>query len=103
MLTFETSHSLSKAAARERVEALLRHWATKYGVQVAWEGDRVGVRGNVMGVALDAKLEISDARVFGQGTDPGLLLRGQARKYIERKLGEYLSPQASLESLANKD
>ncbi|MFZ5468356.1 MAG: polyhydroxyalkanoic acid system family protein [Myxococcota bacterium] len=96
MLKFEVPHTLSKDEAKKRVEALLRHWGTKYGVKAQWAGDRATLAGKAMGVSIDGHLEVLEGKVGGEATDPGMLLRGQAQKYLTRKFGDYLDPQKSL-------
>src|SRR5439155_24628167 len=90
MLKFEVPHTLSKDEAKKRVEALVGYWSKKYGVKAAWTGDSATLSGKAMGVSLDANLTVTDARVGGEASDPGILLRGQAKKYLTRKFGDYL-------------
>jgi hypothetical protein len=93
-LSFEVPHKLPKEQARQRVEGLLKHWVTKFGVTYQWNGDEAKVSGKVMGISLDAALKVLDGKVSGEGTDPGLLLRGQAKKYVSQKLEETLDPNS---------
>ncbi len=98
-MKFEVTHTLSKDEAKKRVEALLRYWQKKYGMQASWAGDSAKLTGKVMGITFDAALTVAEKRVGGEGTDPGMLLRGQAQKYLTRKFGEYLDPGKSLDEL----
>jgi hypothetical protein len=99
MLKFTVPHALSKDEARSRLEALLRYWADKYGVQQSWSGDTAQVNGKVMGIQMQASVAVQDRAVDGEASDPGLLLRGQARTYLEEKLRWFLDPARSLADL----
>jgi hypothetical protein len=94
MLRFEVGHSLPKDEARRRTEALLRYWSQKYGLQAQWKGDSATLEGKVMGLTLHGALSVSEAKVDGEATDPGLLLRDRARKYLTRKFTAYLAAGA---------
>lgn len=93
MLKLEVPHTLSKDEARKRIASLVDHWANKYGVKVDWSGDRAKVAGKVMGITLDANLEVSDKKVSGEATDPGFLFRDKAKKYLTEKLNDTLDPK----------
>src|SRR5688572_11945737 len=103
MLKFDVPHSLPKAEAKKRVEALLAYWNKKYGVTAQWSGDQAKLAGKAMGISIDANLEITDSRVGGEAPDPGMLLRGQAQKYLTRKFSSFLDPGRSLEQLGGDD
>ena len=99
MLKFEDPHGLPKDEARKRIEQLVKYWIGKYGVAAQWSGDSAHISGKVMGIKLDAKLAVSDRNVGGEATDPGMLLRGKARSYLEHKFVSYLDSKKSLEDL----
>ncbi len=94
-MKFEVPHSLPKDEVRQRVEQLLKYWQEKYGVKADWVGDGAKVVGKVMGINLDASFTITDKGVEGEGTDPGMLLRGQAKKYLQQKFTAALDPTKS--------
>lgn len=98
-MKFEVPHSLPKDEVRKRMEQLLRYWDSRHGMKATWESEGARVIGKVMGIALDARFTITDSAVQGEGTDPGLLLRGQAKSYLEKKLGEVLDPARSADDL----
>lgn len=98
-MKFEVPHSLPKDEAKRRVEALLKYWGGKYGTRAAWQGDGAQVSGKVMGINLDAAFEVTDSGIRGEGTDPGMLLRGQAKSYLTRKFAAVLDPNKSLADL----
>ena len=97
MLKFEVAHSLPQDEARRRVAQLLDYWSAKYGVKATWSGDRAHVSGKAMGLSFQADLEVAGARVGGEATDPGFLLRERARRYLTLKFASYLAPPAAPE------
>jgi hypothetical protein len=96
-------HALTKEEAKKRTEALLLYWANKYGVQTTWNGDSVSLSGKVMGMTLAGTLAVSDDRVGGEATDPGLLFRDKARKYLTRKFTACLDASADPATIARGD
>ncbi|ADO72364.1 polyhydroxyalkanoic acid system family protein [Stigmatella aurantiaca] len=95
-MKFEVPHSLPKDEVKKRVEQLLQYWGSKYGVKADWAGDGAKLVGKVMGINLDASFVITDKAVQGEGTDPGMLLRTQAKNYLQKKFGAVLDPGKSL-------
>jgi putative polyhydroxyalkanoate system protein len=98
MMKLEVPHALSKDEARKRVEALLRYWTEKYGVQTTWNGDAVSVSGRFIGMSLHAQMVVGDSKVGGEASDPGLLFREKARQYLTRKFNDYLDPKGIRET-----
>ncbi|MBL8952371.1 MAG: polyhydroxyalkanoic acid system family protein [Myxococcaceae bacterium] len=96
MMKLEMPHSLSHEDAKARVQALLDYWSRKYGVKASWAGDKATFVGKVMGVTFDGWLTVAANRIGGEATDPGMLLRGQTQKYLQRKFGDYLDAKKSL-------
>jgi hypothetical protein len=94
-LKFDIPHKLTKDEAMARVKRLIADWGEKYKVQATWEGDLARLSGRVMGINIEADVRISDQEVSGEATDPGMLLRGRARSYLEEKFTAYLDPNAS--------
>jgi hypothetical protein len=97
-IQFEVPHTLSLPEAKRRMEGLTQHWA-KHGIQTSWAGEEARLIGKVMGIHLDATMRISAKSVGGDATDPGLLLRGQAKRYLTHKFETWLDPSRSLEEL----
>ena len=95
---FHVSHALPRAEARARMERLTAAWS-RHGVQSKWTGDEAQLDGKVMGMHLVATLHVTDTQVGGEATDPGMLLRGQAKKYLTEKFAHYLDPKKSLSEL----
>ena len=90
-IDFHVTHTLSLAEAKKRIEKLTQHWAK--------HGDEAKLHGRVMGINLDAVLRVTDKTVGGEASDPGLLLRGQAKKYLTHKFETWLDPRKSIEEL----
>lgn len=101
MLKFEVPNSLPVEEAKKRVEALLGYWKRKYNVASDWHptAHNATMKGKAMGVSIDGKLAIEASKIAGEAADPGMLLRGQAQKYLTRKFAEYLDPAKSLEQI----
>jgi hypothetical protein len=99
MLKFEVPNTLPVEEARKRVEALLAYWNRKYGITAQWSGVRAAMKGKAVGVSVDGNLEVLGSKVAGEASDPGMLLRGQAQKYLTRKFAEYLDATKSLEAI----
>jgi hypothetical protein len=99
MLKFEVPSSLSVEDSKKRVTALLDYWGRKYGVKSTWAGEKATMTGKAMGVSIDGNLAVLATKVSGEAADPGMLLRGQAQKYLQRKFAEYLDPKKSLEDI----
>jgi hypothetical protein len=55
--------------------------------------------GKAMGITIDGHLTVHAQKVAGEASDPGMLLRGQAQKYLTNKFGEYLDPKKSLKDV----
>ena len=98
-MKFEVSHSLPKDEAKKRVEQLLHYWGNKYGVKSDWSGDGAKLNGKVMGINLDANFTITEGAIQGEGTDPGMLLRGQAKSYLQKKFSTVLDPSKSFDDV----
>ena len=101
MLKFDVPHSLPKDEAKRRIEALLAYWSRKYGMRCVWTGDGAKVSGKAVGVTIEASIVVTDRGVVGEATDPGILLRGQATKYLKGKLADYLDPARPPPDLAH--
>ncbi|QDE97979.1 MULTISPECIES: polyhydroxyalkanoic acid system family protein [Myxococcus] len=99
MMKFDIPHSLPKEEVKQRVDQLLQYWGGKYGVKADWQGEGAKIVGKVMGIQMDASFVITDKAVEGEGTDPGMLLRGQAKSYLQKKFGAVLDPSKSLDQV----
>ncbi len=102
MLKFEVPHGLSKDEAVTRAKRLLEYWGEKYGITSSWSGDTANMNGKIMGISLEAVMTIKDDKVSGEATDPGMLLRSKARKYLEEKFQWALDPSRKAEELTRQ-
>jgi Putative polyhydroxyalkanoic acid system protein (PHA_gran_rgn) len=102
-IKLDVPHSLGLEEAKKRVMALFDYWGKTYGVRSAWSGDSATFAGKAIGITFDGTLSLTANKVSGEAADPGMLIRGQAQKYLTRKLGHWLDPHASLESLVRGD
>lgn len=99
MMKFEVPHSLPVDDARKRIDTLLSYWKGKYGLDANWNGERCALSGKVMGITFDGSFAILPGKLSGEATDPGMLFRGKAQKYLTHKFEQFLDPKSSLESL----
>src|SRR5271169_5916454 len=97
-MEFRVSHSLPRSEARARIEKLTAYWS-RHGIQSTLNGDEAQLNGKVMGMHLVATLRVTDTEVGGEASDPGMLLRGQAKKYLTEKFAHYLDPKKTLAEL----
>ena len=102
MLKFEVGHQLSKEEALHRAQRLLEYWGNKYGIQTRWEGETAHMDGKVMGISLTAHMTITDSKVEGEASDPGMLFRNKARKYLEEKFAEALDPKKNIDEMMGR-
>ncbi|MBL8917786.1 MAG: polyhydroxyalkanoic acid system family protein [Myxococcaceae bacterium] len=103
MLKFEVPSTLPIEDAKKRVEALLGYWNRKYGITSSWNGLKAQMKGKAVGVTIDGNLEVQSSRIAGEASDPGMLLRGQAQKYLTRKFAEYLDANRSLDEIQRSE
>jgi putative polyhydroxyalkanoate system protein len=103
MLSLEVSHALGRESAKKRMELLTQRWERKYGLRSTWAGDTARLSGTIMGISLQATLEVNDQSVRGEASDPGILFRSKAKKYLEEKLASYLDPSKTPTGLEHSD
>lgn len=102
-IKLDIPHSLAPDEAQNRVEALFGYWGRKYGVKSNWAGEVATFAGEVMRISFDGQLSVLAEKIAGEAADPGLLLRGQAEKYLKRKFADYLDPAKTLADLARDE
>ncbi|RMH43843.1 MAG: hypothetical protein D6689_04105 [Deltaproteobacteria bacterium] len=99
-MKLEFPHSLPKAEARARLEALGEYLTNRHHIDVTWNGDRATFSGRFKKVVkIRGELSLGDGIARFEGDDPGFAWRGQAKKYIQRKLNEYLDANTPLDAL----
>ncbi|MBC9249054.1 polyhydroxyalkanoic acid system protein [Pseudomonas alcaligenes] len=87
-ITVERAHSLGRAAAREKAEALAERLAREYDVKYRWSGDVLEFKRS----GADGSIEVSDAHVR-VSLKLGLLLSalgGTIKREIEETLDKHL-------------
>ena len=93
-------HSFDPSEARERLRALGDYLQNRHGMQVTWTSeDSLHLKGKYTVVTIDAEVRLEPGRVHVAGKDPGVLLRGTAKKYVAGKLQTYLNPAEPLATL----
>ncbi len=99
-MRLEHSYTVPMEQARERVVALGEYLTNRHKIAVIWDGDRATVRGRFKKIVkIRGVLSVTDGKVLFDGEDPGIAWRGQAAKYIRRKLDAYLDATTPLEAL----
>ncbi len=102
-LRIECAHDLGIEDARERIRAWGEYLSNKHGIGIEWIGDdEVKVAGKFMVVTIDATVKVEAKRVRFEGKDPGMLWRGKAKEYLERKMAMYLDPDRPLSDLPRR-
>jgi len=102
-IKLDIPHSLAADEAKKRIEALFAYWGRKYGVKATWANEVASYQGKVMGISFDGKLAVLAGKIAGEAIDPGFLLRGQAKKYLDQKFAHYLDPKKTVADLASDD
>jgi len=93
-------HPFTHEEARERLRALGEYMQNRHGMQVTWTSDdALHLKGKYTVVEIDAQVRLEAGRVHVQGKDPGMLMRGVAKKYVAGKLETYLNPAEALDAL----
>jgi hypothetical protein len=93
-------HQFTPDEARARLRALGEYMQNRHGMQVTWTSDdSLHLKGKYTVVEIDAQVRLQPGRVHVQGKDPGMLMRGAAKKYVAGKLQAYLNPIEPLDSL----
>jgi hypothetical protein len=99
MMKIDRRHTFSIEEVRSRLEALISHWQTKYGVKPQWSGNTLRCKGSVKGIDFDARMDVTEGIIKCEADVGWLAERLGARAYIERKLGEYLDPSKPVANL----
>lgn len=99
-MKFEYVYTVTMEQARQRIEALGEYLANRHKIAVTWDGDRAILNGRFKKIVkIRGVLSLADGVVLFDGEDPGIAWRGQATKYIQRKLTAYLDASTPLEEL----
>jgi hypothetical protein len=98
-MRIEVPFSFPADEARARLAALGEYFANKHNIAVTWSGDRATVKGKYLVVTIDGSLSLEPGKAIFDGKDPGILWRGKAKDYIEKKVRTYLDPSTKVEAL----
>src|SRR5665647_1276829 len=91
---------LSDTDAKARLELLGKYLAAKHGIKVTWvEPHKARFSGKYLLVKIEGELSLGNSRAQFKGEDPGFLLRGKAKEYIQGKLAKYLDPKVAATEL----
>ena len=91
---------VSDDEAKSRLELLGHYLANRHGIKVTWtDGSRARFSGKYLLVKIEGELSLGNSRAQFKGEDPGFLLRGRAKDYIQGKLAKYLDPKIPIAEL----
>ena len=94
------SHNFDENEARERIRALADYMQNNHGMKVTWSSpDSMHLVGKYTVVGIDVQVTLRPGQVQLTGKDPGMMLRGTAKKYVGGKLETYLDPATPLDQL----
>lgn len=99
----ECAYGGGRGQARDRLRALGEYLSNRHGIGVRWvDDDHAVVSGKYVMFSFEGKMAIDEGRVVLEGPDPGFVLRGKAREYLERKLAKYLDPATPIDALPRR-
>ncbi len=99
-MEIDFQYVLSDQEARSRLERLGQYLVNKHGIKVTWqEENKARFSGKYLLVKIEGELSVGNSRAQFKGEDPGFLLRGRAKDYIQSKLAKYLDPKIPLAEL----
>ena len=95
----EYPHDFAVDDATARVRALTDYWDAQYGTRTDWYGNTGTISGRVLGLSFWARFIIDGGRLHGELRVSPLAVRMGGRKYLKRKLDQYMDPDVSLDEL----
>jgi len=99
-MKLEYVYTIPLEQARARIAALGEYLTNRHKIAVTWEGDRVVFKGRFKKIVkIRGVLRLAEGVALFDGEDPGIAWRGQATKYIKRKLNAYLDAGTPIEAL----
>lgn len=99
MLTLDEPYSCEDDVALARMHALADYWLAKYQIVTTWSGAKATIRGKVLKVKFDGNIAVENGSVSAQVEAGFLAEKLGGKKYVQRKVREYLDPSVSLEEL----
>jgi hypothetical protein len=99
-MRIDYSHPFSIDDARTRLEALGDYLNNRHGIKIGWDDpNTASFNGKYLVVHIEGEMKLGEGMVKLRGKDPGMLWRKKAKKYLERKLSEYLDPAIPIDDL----
>jgi hypothetical protein len=99
-MEIDFQYVLSEDDARTRLEILGQYLVNRHGIKVTWiDATRARFSGKYLLVKIEGDLSMGNGRAQFKGEDPGFLLRGRAKDYIQSKLAKYLDPKVAVADL----
>jgi hypothetical protein len=99
-MEIDFKYVLSDQEARSRLELLGQYLVNRHGIKVTWQDEnRARFSGKYLLVKIEGELSLGNSRAQFKGEDPGFLLRGRAKDYIQGKLAKYLDPTVAVADL----
>jgi hypothetical protein len=100
-MKIEKNYTFERDEALSRIQALTDYWK-RHGVVSDWRDNSVKISGRIKGIKLNASVTVDDKRLYGEVKVGFLAEKLGGSQYVERKLGEYLDPNTSVEALQEK-
>ena len=97
-MLMERPHGFSAEEALARIQALTTYW-TQYGVRAQWTGNTAFVDGKVKGVKFRGEIRVEAHSIVADIKAGFLAEKLGGKKYVERKINDYLDAANSLEEL----
>lgn len=91
-IRIEQPHTYTSQEAKVRLSYLLDYWTERFGVTQQWNGNTVLVTGKVLGIRVEAWVQVQGHRVWALAVDPGPLMRRAGERYIRKKIAKYMHP-----------
>ena len=99
-MEIDFQYVLSDQEARSRLELLGQYLVNKHGIKVTWQDEnKARFSGKYLLVKIEGELSVGNSHAQFKGEDPGFLLRGRAKDYIQSKLAKYLDPAVAIADL----
>jgi len=102
-MEIDYQYALSDQDAKARLDVLGKYLENKHGIKVTWvDAQRAKFSGKYLMVKIEGELAVGNSHAVFKGEDPGFLLRGRAKDYIQGKLSDYLNPKTALADLPSR-
>jgi len=99
MIEYDRHYDCSDEEALTRLRSLANYWEKKFGVVGRWEDSTAFFDGKVKGVKFKGKVEIGGQYVRARVEAGFLAEKLGAKKYVTRKVDDYLDPANSIAAL----